>query len=340
MSAIMNGLGTILGYVMYFCYHILGNYALAILLFTLLTKVILLPVAIWVQNNGIKIVHLTPELNRIKANHFGDKDRIAEETQKLYKREKYNAFANLIPTFVQLVLLIGLIQVIYHPLNHIFHADGTLIDAMVQLTGQLTGCDVDSGSVQLTVVQAIQTGQYTDAFQALPGMTADLMTRIQALDLNLFGLNLGDVPITAGGATLLVPILAGLAAFTLCLSQNKMNPLQAEQGMAGQLSTTILSVGIALFLGFFVPAGVGLYWIFSNLFTILQQFLLNIIIDPKKHIDYEALEESKKALAELDNLGGKKKLFAHDPTSCSTRKRAASINTSRTPSSTCWGTPT
>lgn len=99
---------------------------------------ILLPVAIWVQNNGIKIVHLTPELNRIKANHFGDKDRIAEETQKLYKREKYNAFANLIPTFVQLVLLIGLIQVIYHPLNHIFHADGSLIDAMVQLTGQLT----------------------------------------------------------------------------------------------------------------------------------------------------------------------------------------------------------
>ena len=147
MSAIMNGLGTILGYGMYFCYHILGNYALAILLFTLLTKVILLPVAIWVQNNGIKIVHLTPELNRIKANHFGDKDRIAEETQKLYKREKYNAFANLIPTFVQLVLLIGLIQVIYHPLNHIFHADGTLIDAMVQLTGQLTGCDVDSLSL-------------------------------------------------------------------------------------------------------------------------------------------------------------------------------------------------
>ena len=58
MSAIMNGLGTILGYVMYFCYHVLGNYALAILLFTLLTKVILLPVAIWVQNNGIKMPKL------------------------------------------------------------------------------------------------------------------------------------------------------------------------------------------------------------------------------------------------------------------------------------------
>lgn len=313
MSAIMNGLGAVLGYVMYFCYYLLDNYALAILLFTLLTKVILLPVSIWVQNNGIKIVKLTPELNRIKADHFGDKDQIAEETQKLYKREKYNAFANLIPTFVQLILLIGLIQVIYHPLTHIFHVDSALAQSMVELTGQLTGCDVEAGSVQLTVVQAIQTGQFTEAFQQLPGMTGDLLARISALDLHLFGLNLGDVPASVGGATLLIPILAGLAAFALCLSQNKMNPLQAEQGMAGQLGTTVLSVGIALFLGFFVPAGVGLYWIFSNLFTILQQLLLNKIIDPKKHIDYQALEQSKQALAELDSLGGKKKRFAHDP---------------------------
>lgn len=315
MSTIMNWLGVPLGYVMYFCYHVVGNYALAILLFTLVTKVILLPVSIWVQNNGIKIVKLTPELNHIKANFIGDRDRIAEETQKLYKREKYNAFANLIPTFIQLVLLIGLIQVIYHPLNSIFHTSDSLAAALIQLTGQLTGCDVDAGSVQLTVVQAIQSGQFNDAFQAVPGMTTDLINHINALNLNLMGLNLGDIPAATGGLSLLVPIFAGLAAFILCLSQNRMNPLQAEQGMVGQLGTTLLSVGIALFLGFFVPAGVGLYWIFSNLFTILQQVLLNKIIDPKKHIDYDALEKSKQALAELDNLGGKKKLFANDPNS-------------------------
>lgn len=313
MSTIMHWLGIPLGYIMYFCYHVAGNYALAILLFTLVTKVILLPVAIWVQKNGIKIVKLTPELNHIKANFLGDHDRIAEETQKLYKREKYNAFANLIPTFVQLILLIGLIQVIYHPLNNIFHLSDSLAAALVALTGQLTGCNVDAGSVQLTVVQAIQSGQFNDAFQAVSGMTAGLLDQINALDLRFLGLNLGDIPAATGGLSLLVPIAAGLAAFALCLSQNRMNPLQAEQGMAGQLSTTLLSVGIALFLGFFVPAGVGLYWIFSNLFTILQQFLLNKIIDPKKHIDYEALEQSKQALAELENLGGKRNLFSHDP---------------------------
>ena len=317
MSMIMNGLGVPLGYIMYFCYRLVhsaaANYALAILLFTLVTKVILLPVAIWVQRNGIKIIKLSPELNHIKANFLGDKDRIAEETQKLYKREKYNAFANLIPTFVQLILLIGLIQVIYHPLNHLFHMSGDLAGALIDLTSRLTGCDVDTGSVQLTVVQAIQSGQYSGDFLGVSGMTQGLIDQVNALDLHLFGLNLGDVPATAGGLSLLVPVLAGLAALALSLSQNRMNPLQAEQGRFGQWGTTAFSVGIALFLGFFVPAGVGLYWVFSNLFTILQQFLLNKIIDPKKHIDYEALEESKRALSELENLGGKQKLFSNDP---------------------------
>lgn len=316
MNAFMTALGVPLGYIMYFCYQLVhsaaANYALAILLFTLVTKVVLLPVAIWVQNNGIKIVRLTPELNRIKAKFWGDKDRIADETQKLYKREKYNAFANLIPTFVQLVLLIGLIQVIYHPLNHLFHVSGDLAAQLIQLTGRLTGADTESGSVQLAVVQAIQSGQYQPDFAGVSGVTDGLIRRVNALDLHLFGMNLGDVPAQVGGAVLCIPVLAGLAALALSLSQNRMNPLQAEQGKAGQWGTAALSVGIALFLGFFVPAGVGLYWIFSNLFTILQQFLLNKIIDPRKHINYQELTASKKELAALESIGGKRKLFAHD----------------------------
>lgn len=254
METINQCLGFVLGYLMYFCYWLLKNYGLAIILFTFFTKIILLPVSIWVQKNSVKIVKLQPEINYIKVNHFGDKDTIAEKQAELYKREKYNAFASIVPLAIQLVLLMGLVDVIKNP---------------------------------------------------KPAIPAENMT--------MFGMDLTLVPSAAGGLTLLMPVVAALAAWLLCIAQNRMNPLQAEQGKWNQIGMTLLSVGISLFLGAFVPLGVGLYWIWSNLFTIVQQVFLNWIINPEKYIDYQELEKSKTELAELEGLGEKKKLFAKDP---------------------------
>ena len=110
----------VLGYIMKFCYNIFNNYGIAIIIFTLISKIILLPISIWVQKNSIKMVKMQPDINRIKINYFGDKDKIADETTKLYKEEKYNAFVSLIPLFVQIILLIGLVEVINKPLTHLF----------------------------------------------------------------------------------------------------------------------------------------------------------------------------------------------------------------------------
>lgn len=84
----MNILSSALGYVMAFCYKLISNYGIAIILFTLISKIVLLPVSIWVQKNSIKMVKMQPEINRIKTRHFGDKDAIADEQSKLFKKEK------------------------------------------------------------------------------------------------------------------------------------------------------------------------------------------------------------------------------------------------------------
>ena len=72
-----------LGYVMNFCYNMLGNYGLAIILFTVISKVVLLPLSIMIQKESIKMVKMQPRINRIKINYFGDSNAIAEETSKL-----------------------------------------------------------------------------------------------------------------------------------------------------------------------------------------------------------------------------------------------------------------
>lgn len=115
-----------------------------------------------------------------------------------------------------------------------------------------------------------------------------------------------QIPSEVGGAALLMPLAAGGAALLLGLAQNHLNPLQREQGKAEQWMTNGFSIAISLVLGAFVPLGVGIYWICSNLFTILQQIILNTVIPPKKYIDYEALEKSRQELAKISSLGGKR----------------------------------
>lgn len=316
----MNILSNALGYVMAWCYHITSNYGIAIILFTLISKIVLLPVSVWVQKNSIKMVKMQPDINRIKAKHFGDKDRIADEQSKLFKKEKYNPLASLIPLAVQIILLLGLVAVIYHPLDYLLHLPADLIEALNGLTVSLTGADPESSSIQLAVVENIKNGSYAAQYLALQSQFSGIdmaatLESIRGLSMNFCGINLSWVPAEIGGIDILVPIIAGLSAWLLCVAQNASNVLQAEQSKLNKYGMMILSVGLSLYLGWFVPAGVALYWIASNIFAILQLYLLNWAINPKKFVDYADLEASKKELAELEMIGGsgKKKMFEKNP---------------------------
>ena len=302
---------------MQFCYNFIHNYGLSIILFTLLTKIILIPIAVWVQKNSIKMVKMQPEINRIKTKFFGDADTIAVEESKLYKKNKYSPIATLIPLAIQIVLLLGVIGVIYHPFEHLFHMPQELTVAISELAAKLSGQSVESSSIQLTAVEYIQNPAYYKQFEALASQFSNLdvsnyLTQIKALDLSFLGLNLSHNPSVVYGITVIVPIIAGLSSYLLCVCQNSANVLQAEQSKGSQWGTLIFSVGLSLCLGFFVPAGIALYWVASNMFSILQLYILNVVISPKKHVDYDALEQSRKELAAMQNLGEKKKLFQKD----------------------------
>ncbi|MBE5958753.1 MAG: membrane protein insertase YidC [Lachnospiraceae bacterium] len=318
MKALQKMINIPLGLLMYLCYKIIPQYAVAIILFTLLTKIILLPISILLQINSVKIVKITPEINRIKVKYFGDSDAIAEKTSEVYEREKYNPFLSTIPILVQLVLLMGLVQIIYNPLTYIYRVDNQVSTDIVKVVSGANGLDISEASVQMQVVDCIKNSDDTSMLSTVsenyPEAEIDkLIKDIKKSKMELFGVSLGRVPIKDWGVTVVIPILAALAAWLLCIAQNLINPLQAEQGSLNKYGTMIMSVAISLFLGFYVPIGVGFYWIWSNLFTIVQQVVLNMIIDPKKHIDYKELEESKKELEELSKIGSKKKIFEKDP---------------------------
>lgn len=218
------------------CYSIVPSYGWAIILFTLLSKIIQIPISVMVQFNSIKMVKMYPDMNHIKATYFGNSDMIQEENYKLYKKENYHPMLDLVPVVIQLVILMG-------------------------------------------VVEGLKAFEISNTV--------------------FMGIDLGLVPVSSGGITILIPIIAALSAWFMCYIQNHINVLQSEQNKLNQYGTLALSVGLSLYLGFFVRGGVGLYWIAGNLLSVVQLFILNACISPKKYIDYEALEQSK---VELDKV--------------------------------------
>ncbi|MDE7313648.1 MAG: membrane protein insertase YidC [Eubacterium sp.] len=108
----MHILYQVLERIMYECYCLCHNYGYAILLFTLLSKIVLLPLSIWVQKNSIKMVRMQPEINFMKAEYFGDSDKIAQEQSRLFKEERYHPLLSVVPLAVQVVLLALLVNVL------------------------------------------------------------------------------------------------------------------------------------------------------------------------------------------------------------------------------------
>ena len=312
MNAIVSFLGNILGYGMKYCYDIVKNYGIAIFLFTFLTKIILLPLSIMLHKNSIKMIKMQPELNFIKADNFGDTDSISEEQLKLYKKYNYHPMLGLVPLMIQLVLLMGVIDVIYKPLKHIFRVPADIISEVVTKFSELSGTNPEMNSIQIAIVDSAKKGLYQGEISSILG--SDIFAQVKNLNMNFVGINLAEVPATTGGILILVPILAAFCAWLLCMVQNKSNVLQSEQNKLNKAATMILSVGLSLYLGFFVPAGVGVYWMFSNLFAILQLFFLNTIINPKKYIDYEQLEQSRIKLDKVSRRAkANKKWFEKNP---------------------------
>lgn len=238
----LDALAQLFSHVMQPCYDLTGNWWASIALFTLIIKVVLMPLALWCQYNSIVMVRIMPALNRVKVQYFGDAETIGERQTQLNKEYHYHPMLSLVPLAVQVIILFGLVEVIHGVTDH--GAPGTEF--------------------------------------------------------------LGLVPATDGGLAWVMPFLAALSAVIMGEASNRINPLQKEQTRLEKNTTNGISVALSFVLGIYVAAGMAFYWICSNLMSILVQVLCNVIVNPKRFVDYEELEASKAELEQLNSLSKKK----------------------------------
>ncbi|MDR0375547.1 MAG: membrane protein insertase YidC [Treponema sp.] len=306
MDFIISLIACPLGWIMRLCYGLTRNYGAAIILFALLTKIILLPIALAAQKNSVKMVKLKPRLDEVKVRHQGDKERIAEEQIKIYESERYSPALGCLPLLLQIPLVIGLINVIYNPLTHLLGLDAGVVDALLAKTAEILRTDDLGAAAHIKIIEAVSNPARLSQWRMFyGGETLGALQKIRSLRLVFLGADLTQTPtLPPEGRLLAIPILACLSAFALCMAQNRANVLQREQGEVSQWLMTAFLTGFSWYFTLSVPAGVGLYWIFSNLFGVAQLYILNALYDPRKYIDCGAararVDEGE------DENGGKK----------------------------------
>ncbi|WP_049962935.1 membrane protein insertase YidC [Ruminococcus sp. HUN007] len=285
MSRIIDFLIGLLGHIMSFCYGLTGNYGLSIILFTLITKLFLFPIGLLTQKNAIRMAQLQPELDQLRMKYVDDKDKFADAQLELYKKYKYNPFLDVLPLCLQIPLVLGLIGVVYRPLNFILHLDEQVISTLKERLFALTG-ETDAGNLyQMKIIEAVRTGAVSPE-----GISEEAVNRIMNFSMFFAGIDLGRVPYQhILDPVMIVAVFAGISAALLCFAQNKINVLQMAQGKTNKILTTLFMVSFSLYFAMIVPGSIGLYWIAGNLFAIPVMLLTNTVLPPKKICGLRAL---------------------------------------------------
>ena len=304
---------SIFGWLFRILYGFIDNYGVALLIFTLFFRIIILPTNIKTQKSSAKTVRMQPKLKRIKEKYadYSPQERqqkIQEETNALYQREGYSAMTQgCAPLLIQLPILWGLYGVVRQPLTYVLEISEGLISRLTS-SGLLLGIIKNSAYGETGIITQID-----NLVHKLPVTAAEFSTEIEKIrnfDFTVFGIELGSTPefstIKEWGSSsssakilLLIPILAFVTSMmtsVLTQSRQKKNNPNMDNRMQGGCMMLMMPL-MSLYFTFMFPAGMGMYWILSNIFAFFQTLLLGYIYAPRKVIAQMMVDETINARA-------------------------------------------
>ena len=296
-------LGYPLGLIMRLLYNVLHSYGWSLIIFTLLVKLVMVPLSIKQQKSSAKMAAIQPQLQEIQKMYAKNQQKMNEELQKLYQREHYNPAGGCLPMLITFLVLFGLIDVIYKPMTHVLGMSSELI-AQAQSIMEGLGVAFSHYSPQTSIIASVQENP-----QAYAALGQEIVSKIQAFDLNFLGINLGATPSFGFNILILIPILSGATAFLSSWMAMRNNPTAMEGPGAGTMKAMMLiSPLMSLWIAFQVPAGVGIYWIVSNVLMFVQTMILNKFYNPKEMAEKAKQEaEARREQERMERIEAKKK---------------------------------
>ena len=277
-----NIFGSLFGYVLWAAYSIVNNFGVAIIIFTLLFKVVLFPSSVKQQKSMAANSRLQAKQRALQEKYGNDKQKYNEELQKLYEKENFSPFSGCLNSFLPFIVMLGIYYSVVRPLSNVLHIASEKVAQLTEYINTIPGLALNTSSIY----SEIELLRVFDNVSSLSGvtniLTGEEIEKINVLTggFNFLGLDLLSTPKFAGGWVLIIPILClvtsvGSQAFMMF---QKGNPMSQQQGCMKYmfLALPLLTAWIA----YTVPAAVGFYWICSTVFGFVQTLIMNKFYSP------------------------------------------------------------
>ena len=273
-------LGVPLGYVMEWIYKLIPNYGWDIILFTLLINIVKTPLQLNQQKNTVRMSAFQPMIADIQKKYKDKPEKQNEEIMKLQQDFGYNPMSGCAPMLINFLVMFGVIEVVYRPLQRIFHIGAAALttagDALTALGIGFTTVTRDTN-----IIAQVIAGEPT----VTAAFSADQVSAIAEFGqhMDFFGIDLTRVPqynLSAENLPLL--ILPILSIVTMFISTH-ISMKASGQEMQGSMKLTMYMMPLMyVFFCFTVPSAFSLYYVVSNILMTVQSLLMKKIYDPEK----------------------------------------------------------
>ena len=285
-------LGWPLGYVMEWIYKLIPNYGWDIILFTLLITLVKIPLQINQQKSMARMSAYQPLVADIQKKYRDKPDKQQEELMKL-QEQGYKPTAGCMPMLVNFLVMFGVIEVVYRPLQRIFHIGA---DALTAAGEALTTLGISFTTVtrDTNIIAQVIAGESTVTSCFTPDQVSTMTEFGQHMDF--FGIDLTRVPqYSLAAENLPLLIFPVLAIVTMFISTHISMKASGQQMQGSMKLTMYLMPLMYLFFCFTYPLAFSLYYVISNIVMTAQTQVMRKIYDPEKmRKEVEAQIEEKK----------------------------------------------
>lgn len=281
----MGAIANLFGYLLNFLYNIFNNYGIAIIVFSVILRIILIPVTISQQKTMKKSEQMQEKMRKIQQKYKNNPEKLNQETMDLYKREKMNPFSGCLSSILQIIIILSVFWLVSKPLTYMKKVDPDIINGYIE---QIK--NEDGKSSAYPEIQVIQRKASEDE-------------RVN-INMNFFGLDLSKVPNQnmSDYTVYIIPVLYVITSFiSIKITNGKKKKekvlqleekttsdkeantkqsaedesLEAMQEMSNSMTymIPIMSISIA----FIAPLGLALYWLISNILIIIERLIIDKI---------------------------------------------------------------